>query len=324
MSGVRTASLIGAPTDVGAADRGASMGPEALRVAGLDAALRGRELEVVDLGNLSGPGNPWEPPHAGYRHLPQVVRWNELVHQTVYGELRRERLPILLGGDHCLAIGSISAVARHCREQGRKLRVLWLDAHADFNTSQLSPSGNVHGMPLACLCGFGPRELTGIGGATPALQAGWVRQIGVRSVDAGEKRFVHEQGLDVFDMRHVDEMGMRETMEQALAGLDRDTHLHVSFDVDFLDPEISPGVGTQVPGGPTYREAQLCMEMIADTHRLASLDVVELNPAFDVRNKTAVLAVDLIESLFGKSTLVRRPVWRPARKSRKSAPDTVA
>lgn len=323
MSAVRTASLIGAPTDVGAADRGASMGPEALRVAGLDAALRGRELEVVDLGNLSGPGNPWEPPHAGYRHLPQVVRWNELVHQTVYDELRRERLPILLGGDHCLAIGSISAVARHCREQGRRLRVLWLDAHADFNTSQLSPSGNVHGMPLACLCGFGPRELTGIGGVTPALQAAWVRQIGVRSVDAGEKRFVHEQGLDVFDMRHVDEMGMRQTMEQALAGLDRDTHLHVSFDVDFLDPEISPGVGTQVPGGPTYREAQLCMEMIADTHRLASLDIVELNPAFDVRNKTAVLAVDLIESLFGKSTLVRRPVW-PARKSRKSARDTVA
>lgn len=323
MSAVRTASLIGAPTDVGAADRGASMGPEALRVAGLDAALRGRELEVVDLGNLSGPGNPWEPPHAGYRHLPQVVHWNELVHQTVYEELRRERLPILLGGDHCLAIGSISAVARHCREQGRRLRVLWLDAHADFNTSQLSPSGNVHGMPLACLCGFGPRELTGIGGVTPALQAAWVRQIGVRSVDAGEKRFVHEQGLDVFDMRHVDEMGMRQTMEQALAGLDRDTHLHVSFDVDFLDPEISPGVGTQVPGGPTYREAQLCMEMIADTHRLASLDIVELNPAFDVRNKTAVLAVDLIESLFGKSTLVRRPVW-PARKSRKSAPDTVA
>jgi arginase len=137
-----------------------------------------------------------------------------------------------------------------------------------------------------------------------------VRQIGIRSVDEGERRFVHEQGLDVFDMRCVDEMGMRQTMEQALAGLDADTHLHVSFDVDFLDPEIAPGVGTQVPGGPTYREAQLCMEMIADTRRLASLDIVELNPAFDVHNRTAVLAVDLVESLFGKSTLVRRPVWR--------------
>ncbi len=207
-------------------------------------------------------------------------------------------------------------MARHCREQGRKLRVLWLDAHADFNTSALSPSGNVHGMPVACLCGFGPRELTGIGGLAPAIDPSWVRQIGVRSVDDGERRFVHEQGLDVFDMRYVDEMGMRQTMEQALADVDADTHLHVSFDVDFLDPEIAPGVGTQVPGGPTYREAQLCMEMIADTRRLASLDVVELNPAFDVRNKTAVLAVDLIESLFGKSTLVRRPVWRrPAQPS---------
>jgi arginase len=305
----RTASLIGAPTDVGAADRGASMGPEALRVAGLEAALRSRELEVIDLGNLSGPGNPGEPPADGYRHLPQVVRWNELVHDAVYGELRAGRLPILLGGDHSLGVGSISAVARHCREERRKLRVLWLDAHADFNTRELSPSGNIHGMPLAALCGFGPRALTAMGGRTPAIDPAWVRQIGIRSVDEGEKRFVHEQGLDVFDMRYVDEMGMRATLEQALAGLDHDTHLHVSFDVDFLDPAIAPGVGTRVPGGPTYREAQLCMEMIADTRRLASLDVVELNPAWDEHNKTAVLAVDLIESLFGKSTLVRRPVW---------------
>ncbi len=313
MSGRRTASLIGAPTDVGAADRGASMGPEALRVAGLAAALRERELEVRDLGNLNGPGNPWQPPRDGYRHLPEVVHWNGLVHAAVYGELRQGRLPVLLGGDHCLSVGSIGAVARHCREQGRTLRVLWLDAHADFNTRLLSPSGNLHGMPLACLCGFGPAELTHLGGAAPALDPAWVRQIGVRSVDSGERRFVHEQGLEVFDMRYVDEMGMRATMEQALAGLDADTHLHVSFDVDFLDPEIAPGVGTRVRGGPTYREAQLCMEMIADTHRLASLDVVELNPAFDEHNQTAVLAVDLIESLFGKTTLVRRPVWHRTR-----------
>jgi len=287
-------------------------------------ALRARELEVVDLGNLSGPGNPWQPPRGGYRHLPEVVRWNELVHESVYRELQQGRLPILLGGDHCLSIGSIGAIARHCREQGRKLRVLWLDAHADFNTSELSPSGNVHGMPVACLCGFGPSELIGVGGRIPAIDPSWVRQIGVRSVDAGEKRFVHEQGLDVFDMRHVDEMGMRETMEQALRGIDGDTHLHVSFDVDFLDPEIAPGVGTRVPGGPTYREAQLCMEMIADTHRLASLDVVELNPAFDVHNRTATLAVDLIESLFGKRTLVRRPVWEGPTKAGSSSASTAS
>jgi len=309
------ASLIGAPTDVGAGDRGSSMGPEALRVAGLQAALEERGLEVFDLGNLTGPTNPWLPPEGGYRHLSQVEYWNRAVHEAVFAELRLDRLPVLLGGDHSLSIGSISAVARHCRQAGRKLRVLWLDAHADFNTSELSPSGNIHGMPLACLCGFGPRELVGMGsspGADGAVIApSCVRQIGVRSVDAGERRFIHEQGLDVFDMRYIDEMGMRQTMELALAGLDEDTHLHVSFDVDFLDPEIAPGVGTTVAGGPTYREAQLCMEMIADTRRLASLDIVELNPAFDVRNKTAELAVDLVESLFGKSTLVRRPVWRP-------------
>jgi arginase len=311
MSPGRQASLIGAPTDVGAGDRGASMGPEALRVAGLQNALRERGLQLFDLGNLSGPANPWQPPQDGYRHLEQVVQWNQAVHAAVLAELRLNRLPVLLGGDHSLSIGSISAVARRCREEGRKLRVLWLDAHADFNTSELSPSGNIHGMPLACLCGFGPRELVEIGGSGPAITPGCVRQIGVRSVDDGEKRFVHDQGLDVFDMRYIDEMGMRQTMEHALAGLDNETHLHVSFDVDFLDPDIAPGVGTTVAGGPTYREAQLCMEMIADTRRLGSLDIVELNPAFDVRNKTAALAVDLVESLFGKSTLVRRPVWQP-------------
>ena len=312
MSLTRQASIIGAPTDVGAGDRGASMGPEALRVAGLQGALRERGLDVLDLGNLSGPANPWQPPQQGYRHLAQVVYWNRAVHDAVFAELRQERLPVLLGGDHSLSIGSISAVARRCREAGRKLRVLWLDAHADFNTSELSPSGNIHGMPLACLCGFGPRELVELAGTTgPAITPACVRQIGVRSVDAGEKRFVHEQRLEVFDMRYIDEMGMRQTMEHALSGLDNDTHLHVSFDVDFLDPDIAPGVGTTVAGGPTYREAQLCMEMIADTRRLGSLDIVELNPAFDVRNKTAALAVDLVESLFGKSTLVRRPVWQP-------------
>jgi arginase len=161
-------------------------------------------------------------------------------------------------------------------------------------------------MPIAVLCGHGPAQLTSIGGHTPAISPHAIRQVGIRSVDQGEKRFVHELGLEVFDMRYVDEMGMRQTMENALAGLHRDTHLHVSFDVDFLDPDIAPGVGTTVPGGPSYREAQLCMEMVADTGLLGSLDIMELNPAFDVRNRTAEVAVDLIGSLFGKSTLMRR------------------
>lgn len=303
---LKKVSLIGAPTDIGAGARGASMGPEALRVANIGPILESHGLEVLDRGNLIGPSNPWQPPTDGYRHLDEVVAWNRLVHEAMYAELSDGRLPILLGGDHCLGLGSISAVARHCREAGKKLRVLWLDAHADFNTSKLTPSGNIHGMPVACLCGHGPQELIEIGGQVPAINPKWIRQIGIRSVDPGEKRFVHEVGLEVYDMRYIDEMGMRHTMELALATLDVNTHLHVSFDVDFLDPDIAPGVGTTIPGGPTYREAQLCMEMIADTGRLASLDVMELNPALDVRNKTATVAVDLIESLFGKSTLMRK------------------
>ena len=299
-------SLIGAPTDIGAGSRGASMGPEALRVAHITSTLESHGLEVQDRGNLVGPRNPWLPPVEGYRHLAEVTAWNQSLHDAVYAELQLGRMPIVLGGDHCLGIGSISAVARHCRDTGKKLRVLWLDAHADFNTNALTPSGNIHGMPVACLCGHGPKELIEIGGQVPAINPKWVRQIGIRSVDQGEKRFVHEQGLEVFDMRYIDEMGMRAAMELALALMDANTHLHVSFDVDFLDPDIAPGVGTTVRGGPNYREAQLCMEMIADTGRMASMDVMELNPALDERNRTAEVAVDLIESLFGKSTLMRK------------------
>jgi len=298
-------SLIGAPTDIGAGHRGASMGPEALRVAGIAEALRKRGLDVIDRGNVAGPFNPWQPPRAGYRHLPEVVEWNRAVMQAVAAELAIDRLPILLGGDHCLAIGTIGAVARHCRENGRKLRVLWLDAHADFNTSAITPSGNIHGMPVSCLCGYGPHELTTLAGAAPMLDKDAIRQIGIRSVDAGEKKLVHDVGLDIYDMRYIDEIGIKRAMEEALDGVDAKTHIHVSFDVDFLDPAIAPGVGTRVRGGPDYREAQLVMEMIADTGRLSSLDIVELNPAFDKRNQTGKLAVDLVESLFGKSTLMR-------------------
>ena len=302
-------SLIGVPTDVGAGTLGARMGPEALRVAGIAQAIAQFGFEVKDCGNLSGPPNPWQSAVNGFRHLPEVVQWNQLLHDAMFGELQAGRLPIMLGGDHCLGIGSISAVARHCRDAGKKLRVLWFDAHADFNTATLTPSGNIHGMPVACLCGQGPQALIEIGGFSadhPALKPKEIRQIGIRSVDEGEKRLVHDMGIEVFDMRYIDEMGMRHAMELALALVDANTHLHVSLDVDFLDPTIAPGVGTTVRGGPTYREAQLCMEMIADTGRLASLDIVELNPALDVRNQTAELAVDLVESLFGKSTLMRK------------------
>ncbi|TXK59833.1 arginase [Alkalisalibacterium limincola] len=298
-------SLIGVPTDIGAGHRGASMGPEALRVAGLGEALSGRGLDVVDRGNVSGPANPWLPPTEGYRHLEEVVAWNRATMDAVAAELEHGRLPIVLGGDHCLAVGSIVAVAAHCRKVGKKLRIIWLDAHADFNTSDLTPSGNVHGMPVACLCGHGPEPMVNLGGSSPAITPDMVRQVGIRSVDEGERRLVHEAGLDIYDMRYIDEHGMRRAMEEVLKDVDEDTHIHVSFDVDFLDPSFAPGVGTTVQGGPTYREAQLVMEMIADTGLMGSLDIVELNPALDEKNRTGLVAVDLVESLFGKSTLMR-------------------
>jgi arginase len=299
-------ALIGAPTDIGAGTRGASMGPEALRVAKLQATLESQGVTVVDTGDLRGPANPALPPIAGYRHLAQVRQWNVAFTTQCSPNCPRA------GCRFCSAAITLpqhrldQRVARHCRQTGRPLRVLWLDAHADFNTNVLTPSGNIHGMPVACLCGFGPAELTDLSGMTPAIAPEIIRQIGIRSVDQGEKRFVHEANLEVFDMRYVDEVGMRRTLEIALASMDPETHLHVSFDVDFLDPDIAPGVGTTVPGGPSYREAQLCMEMIADTGRMASLDIMELNPALDLRNRTAEVAVDLVASLFGKSTLMRR------------------
>lgn len=298
-------SLIGAPTDVGASRVGCRLGPGALRVAGIEEALRAFGMDVRDCGDVRGPANPELPPVGGYRHLEEVAAWARSVSDSVYAELREDRLPLLLGGDHSLAVGSISAVARRTKETGRKLRVLWFDAHADFNTAELTPSGNIHGMPVACVTGHGPENLVNLAGFVPAVATKDVRQIGLRSVDPGEKRFLRQEAVTVYDMRYVDEIGMRQTMEEVLAGVDSDTHLHVSLDLDFIDPDVAPGVGTPVRGGPTYRETQLCMEMIADSGALASLDIVELNPALDLRNETAQLAVDLVESLFGKSTLLR-------------------
>ena len=302
---MKTVNLIGAPTDVGASVRGAGMEPDALRVAGLVQVLRSNGLQVVDSGNLAGPPNPWSVPDGGLRHLDEVVAWNRSVFDSVAGVLAAGQTPLLMGGDHCLAIGSISAIARHCRQHGKLLRVIWLDAHSDVNTAASSPSGNMHGMPVSCLLGHGAPQLTGWSGQPHALTADDIDFIGIRSVDAEEKQAIRRLGLQVFDMRHIDEHGMRNTMTEALHDVDENTHLHVSFDLDCLDPLDAPGVGTGVRGGPTYREMQLCMEMIADTGQLASLDVVEINPALDVRNRTAELAVEFIASLFGASTLAR-------------------
>ena len=272
------------------------MGPEALRVANLADKLSRRGFDVIDRGNLQGPVNPWQPPQDGYRHLPQVVAWNQAVHTAVYTELTAGRLPIMLGGDHCLAIGSISAVARYCREQGKKLRVLWLDAHADFNTADVTPSGNIHGMPLASIMGYGPPELTELGGVKPMVEPRNVAIVGVRDLDAKERRLVTESGVHVFTMRQV--------MSDALrcAG-DGTAGVAVSLDMDFVDPSDAPGVGTPVRGGATYREAHLALEMIADSGTMVSFELVEINPVIDLHNTTAILGVELILSGMGKKIL---------------------
>ncbi len=282
------------------------MGPEALRVAGLEQALRQIGQTVVDHGDLSGPPNPGAAPVGGYRHLDEVTAWCATVRDAVHAALGDGLFPILLGGDHSLAIGSIAGVAKHCAERKVPLTVLWLDAHADFNTPKTSPSGNIHGMSVAVAAGLGPDALTGIGHARPMVDPANVIQVGIRSVDHIEKGKVVEAGLEVHDMRDIDEDGMRKTMDVVLGRVASiGGHLHVSFDVDFLDPDIAPGVGTPVPGGPTYREAQLCMEMIYDSGLMGSLDIMELNPAYDDRNRTAKLVVDLVESLFGEQILSR-------------------
>jgi arginase len=282
------------------------MGPEALRVAGLEKSLRRLGRQVVDRGNLFGPINPEAARDGDYRHLPEVLAWCRAVHDAVYASLESGEFPILMGGDHSLAIGSIAAVSRHCAERGKPLAIFWLDAHSDFNVAASSPTGNLHGMPVSVVCGHGPPELTRIGLNVPMVPADRIVQIGIRSVDEIEKRLVVDSGLIVYDMRRIDEMRMRTVMEQALLYVGATgTHLHVSFDVDFLDPSIAPGVPTTVPGGPTYREAQLAMEMIHDSGLLRSLDIMELNPALDVGNRTAELAVELVESLFGEQILSR-------------------
>lgn len=304
----RRVALIGAPADVGAAKRGSSMGPEALRVAGLHEALERLGCEVVDHGNVSGPIRRPAAPIGGYRHLDDVVAWAAAVRDAVGLALDAGEVPIVMGGDHSLAVGSVAAVA--ARVEG-PLTVLWLDAHSDFNTPESSPSGNLHGMPAAVLAGHGPAPLLGLMARTPVVDPAGLIEIGVRSVDAVERRLVLDDGVTVFDMRDIDERGMRAVMEDALtAAARRGGHLHVSLDVDFLDPSIAPGVGTPVPGGPTYREAQLCMEMIYDARLLGSLDVMELDPSRDVRNTTAALVVELIASLFGQQILARPPAQR--------------
>ena len=300
-----TVSLVGVPCDVGAARRGAALGPDALRVAGIKSHLNGLGVDVEDRGNIVGPEYPDGAVKDGYRHLEETILWCRYVHDAVFDTIRQNRIPLVMGGDHSIAIGSIAAVARHCVQQGKKLCVLWFDAHADFNTPNTSPSGNVHGMPVAILVGKGPEGLLNIGLTTPIIAESDVYQIAIRSVDDAEKKALASTQINIFDMRMIDELGVREAMRRILLDIERkQAHLHVSFDVDCLDPTVAPGTGTTTPGGLTYREAQLCMEMINDSKLLGSLDIVEINPTMDYCNKTAQLAVELVSSMFGKQILL--------------------
>jgi len=301
-----TVTLIGAPSDVAASTRGATMGPEALRVAGLPSALRGLGYTVRDIGNLHGPGRADAAMRHGYRNRAETAEWAENVRAAVAESLADGACPVLMGGDHSLSIGSVAAVADHCRSDGKPLVVLWIDAHADVNTAETSPSGNIHGMAVAMLCGHGPDDLCAMGPGRPVLTPEQIVHVGVRSVDAVEKRTIVERGIRVHDMRQIDESGMRPVVASVLGDVaKRGAHLHVSLDLDVVDPEIAPGVGTPVPGGLSYREAQLCMEMIHDSGTLGSLDIVEVNPARDTGNRTARLAVELTESVFGERILAR-------------------
>ena len=297
----RDIQLISAPTDVGTNIVGAHRGPQALRDAHLVAALQAQGWHLEDAGDLDGPPQPQRPPLDGYRNLDAVIAWNRTVQQAVAQALAHRRLPLLLGGDHSLAVGSLSAVARHCRATGTRLRVLWLDAHTDCNSQNTSPSANLHGMPLACLRGLGPAALTELGGGAPTLAADDVRLIGIRSMDRDEAPLVRALGLQVFDMAAVRRLGMPTVLGQALSGVDQNTHLHVSLDVDFLDPQLAPGVSTAVAHGPSLREAQQCMALIAASGRLGSVDVVELNPQRDPDQRTAPLVVDLVARMFAPS-----------------------
>ena len=298
--------VLGVPLDMGASRRGVDMGPSAMRVAGLEARLEALGHQVTDGGNILveiAETQAFGSQNA--RYLKQIAETCTHTAEAVLKTLEDGMTPLVLGGDHSLAVGSISGVAEFYRRQHQKIGVLWIDAHSDINTPDTSPSGNVHGMPLASLLGLGPEALTKIFGYAPKICPENTVLVGVRDVDAAERANIRRAGLtEVYTMRDIDERGMRTVMEEALRAAGRGTAgYHVSLDMDWIDPEDAPGVGTPVRGGATYREAHLAMEIIADHGRMASFELVEVNPVIDEHNRTADLAVELACSAFGKKIL---------------------
>lgn len=296
-------SIINVPTDIGANKTGASLGPHVLRASGLNQKLAELGFEIMEIGNISGPGISSDL-ETGPQKLRDAVTWYQSVKDKVYQSLQNESLPLIIGGDHSVSIGSIAAVSKYCDEENQPLSVLWLDAHTDFNTFDTTPSGNMHGMPAAVIAGFGHPALLSIGHKAPLVKPENIYQVGIRWVDAVEKLLISKSDVQVFDMRLIDEKSIYRVIGHILDEVQKKSAwLHVSFDIDCLDPMIAPGTGTKIPGGLNYREAQHCMEMIHDSSLMQSLDVVELNPLFDVHNQTGVVTMELIESLFGKKVL---------------------
>jgi arginase len=297
--------VLGVPMDLGSGRRGVDMGPSAIRIAGLSERLRELGHTVVDDGDIAIKN--MEELKVGderARYLKEIARASDLVSRKVDRILAKGRFPLVLGGDHSIAVGTVSGIAGFCRRKGAGLGLLWIDAHGDINTPATSPSGNVHGMPVAALLGQGPDALTTIGGSGPKLDPANVALLGIRSLDEGEKVRLKQLGVQVHTMSDIDRHGIHRVMKKALARVtDGADYLHVSFDLDAVDPTVAPGVGTPVKGGLDYREAHLIMELLHDSGAMTSLEMVEVNPILDDRNASAAFAVELVQSAFGKSIL---------------------
>ena len=302
----RKIRIIGVPLDMGASRRGVDMGPSAMRVAGLEARLEALGHQVTDGGNIRVEvAETRASGSSSARYLTEIAETCTRTAEAVVRTLEEGIVPLVLGGDHSLAAGSVSGVAEFYRRRNERIGVFWLDAHSDINTPETSPSGNVHGMPLAALLGLGPEALQDIYGFSPKVAPENTVLIGIRDIDSAERDNIRRAGVaEVYTMRDIDERGMRTVMEEALRAAGRGTAgYHVSLDMDWIDPEDAPGVGTPVRGGATYREAHLAMEILADHGRMVSFEIVEVNPVIDEHNRTAELAVELACSAFGKKIL---------------------
>lgn len=304
-SPTKSVHVIGVPMDLGSGRRGVDMGPSAIRIAGLADRLTDLGHTVHDAGDLEI--RTFETGKVGRtdaRFLKEITQANRQLAEQVYKAVRRGRFPLVLGGDHSIAVGTVSGIASYAHEKKRKVGLVWVDAHSDINTPRTSPSGNVHGMPLAALLGLGPTVLGQIGGKFKKVDPENVALVGIRSVDEGERTHLKRLGVNVYTMADIDRHGIHTVMEKAIANVTRETdYVHVSFDLDSVDPTLAPGVGTPVKGGLDYREAHLVMESLSSAGVMTSLEIVEVNPILDDRNQSAKFAVELVESAFGKKIL---------------------